>query len=112
MERRLWSAGAPVDVVPVADDREQEKHDRNQQQSGGFKCVNVVPGTATPGLLLGDSHENIVAPGEKSEANDKLRRFRHAAKFLYAATSGNAPYDAPIVPSKHLRLIRSLIVIP
>lgn len=81
MERRLWSAGAPVDVVPVADDREQEKHDRNQQQSGGFKRIDVVPGTATPGLLLGDSHENIVAPGEKSEANDKLRRFRQLRCF-------------------------------
>ena len=40
---KLLSAQAPVNGVPVANEREHEQEKGNQQQTGSFRCVGDVP---------------------------------------------------------------------
>jgi hypothetical protein len=53
--------GAPVDVLPVADESENEQHDRDEEQAGGFEGVDVVLGRAGLPLRVWGGHADIVA---------------------------------------------------
>ena len=53
--------GAPVDVLPVADESENEQHDGDEEQAGGFEGVDVVPGRARLLLLARSGHAHILA---------------------------------------------------
>jgi cholera toxin transcriptional activator len=54
------SAQAPVDVVPVAKQREHQQQKRNQQQSGSFRRIDCVPAMLVIVLRIGSGHAHIV----------------------------------------------------
>ena len=53
---------APVNIVPVPDDGQDEEHYRNQQQAGGFQRVDGMLVPVAFVLSLQGCHEDIVAP--------------------------------------------------
>jgi hypothetical protein len=53
--------GAPVDVLPVADEGENEQHYRDEKQACGFGGVDVALGRAGLLLLVRGGHADIVA---------------------------------------------------
>src|SRR5437899_235041 len=57
-------AQAPMDLVPVANQRKDQQYESNQQQAGSFGSVNGVMATITrlASLVFGDRHADIVAP--------------------------------------------------
>lgn len=57
-----------MDLVPVADEREDQQHESDQQQARGFRGINRVPMMLVRSILfgLGGEHEDIVALQNKS----------------------------------------------
>ncbi len=60
--RRPSSAQAPVDVVPVSNQGEQQQHERDQQQPGSLRRVDRVPAMLVLVMRSGFWHTHIVAP--------------------------------------------------
>lgn len=58
----VQSVGTPVNVVPIADDSEDQKHERNQEESGGLQRINLVAGAAAGVLLMRGSHNGYCSP--------------------------------------------------
>src|ERR1700730_15944816 len=58
------SAQAPVNLVPVANQREDQQHQRNQQQSGSLRRVDRVAMMLVIVLRSAVGHANIVARAE------------------------------------------------
>ena len=52
-----------MDVVPVADQRENQQQKRDQQQAGSFRGVDRVTVMLVIVPRRGVSHADIVAPG-------------------------------------------------
>jgi len=77
-------------LVPVAHQRQNEKHERDQQQARGFRSVDgMAPLLLRVGLRLGDGHAPIVAP------NTVLARDIRTAVLNYG-----------VVPQNHSRIAR------
>ena len=53
-----------MDLVPVSDQSKNEQHERNQEQSGGFRRIHSMAVVPMFGLLLGllRQHAPIVSP--------------------------------------------------
>jgi hypothetical protein len=85
----MGSARAPVDVVPVANQRENKQQEGDQQQACGFERVNVVLGAAALMLLMRGGHGHIVAPWQAATPNSQGtsgRRFRDDPERQFVAS--------------------------
>ena len=79
---RARSVSAPVNVLPVAEEGENEQHDGNEKQAGGFQGIDVVLGRVGLLLLVRGSHLDIVAPDAFAAAIHAVSLFQLGQHFL------------------------------